>query len=148
MAVFYFQMNRVLHIAAVRQDDDVARHDDYAPVRAALIGEGVNQAYAPMVKVARLVGKAILAHHRVFAPAVAQVGTGFAGDMHLLGFFIHLVGIHDGVFKPRRGLQIEQVVRRINHHLHTYAVVHHLFQPSGEQGNMEDQNHVGDHQRL
>ena len=80
MAALDLEADLVLHIAAIGQDDDVAGLKDDPAGGTFLIGEGVEQADAPMVEAARLIGHAVLAHHGIFAAGIGEVGPGGAGD--------------------------------------------------------------------
>src|SRR5688572_11413850 len=76
MALADLEPNRVGDVAAVRQDNDVARLQYDRAVRAALVREGVDMAAAPVVEVPALVGVAPLRHDGILAAGVGEVGAG------------------------------------------------------------------------
>src|SRR5262245_54961217 len=66
-AITDLQPYRILYVATVRQDDDIARLKHYRAVSRSLSREGMNVTCAPVIKMSRLVGKAVLAHNGIFA---------------------------------------------------------------------------------
>ncbi len=98
--------DRIDDVAAIGKDDDVAGLEHDLAVRAAFVREGVQQADAPVVEAAGLVGHAVLAHHRVLAAAVREVGAGAAGDANLLRLLVERLGVQDRLLQPGRRLQL------------------------------------------
>jgi hypothetical protein len=56
--------------------------------------------------------------------------------------------MQDRLLQAGRRLELEQVVGRVDHHLHANALALHLAQPLGKERHVEDEDHVGCTQRL
>src|SRR5215510_1140306 len=147
-AVADIEAHLVLHVAAIGQDDDVARLQHDAAIGGALIGERVDMTGAPVVEAPRGLGEAVLDHGRVFAELDREIGAARPRDPHGLGTLQPVAGMYHGFLQPGRRHQLFELIGSVDDHEHPRSGVARLLEPSGEERNVQAHQHVGGLDRL
>ncbi len=105
MPVANLDNNFVLNVAAVRQNNNIARLYIQRAICATFIGKRMKKACTPVIEMPGFICKPVLAHYGVLATLISKVCTGLAGDSHLFCILVQFVGVQQRLFQTRRRLQ-------------------------------------------
>ena len=91
--------DRIRHVSAIRQYDDVARREDDLTAGTALVRKCVSVSGTPMIEMSFFVSEPPLSHHRIVAAFVSEVGAGFACNANLFCALVNALGIPHRLFE-------------------------------------------------